>query len=47
MAWRRFPNPPHPSEHSRFHLFWARLAAVDLCLTAVTGTLFYWVAFVR
>lgn len=47
MALRRFPVPPQPSEHSPFHLFWARLAALDMCLTAVTGTLFYWVAFVR
>lgn len=45
-ALRRFPVPPAPGEHSRFHLFWARLAAIDLCLTAVTGTVFYWVAFV-
>ena len=46
MALRRFPAPPAPGEHSRFHLLWARLAALDLCLTAVTGTVFYWVAFV-
>lgn len=45
-AMWRFPSPPAPGEHSRFHRFWARLAAIDMCLTAVTGSLFYWVAFV-
>ncbi len=45
-AWRRFPNPPQPCEHSPSHIFWARIAALDMTLTAITGWMFYWVAFV-
>ncbi len=45
-ALRHFPAPPQPNEHSRSHVFWARLAAVDMVLTAVTGWAFYWLAFV-
>lgn len=47
QAWRRFPNPPQPGQHSRRHRFWARLAAVDLAITAVTGWTWYYVAFMR
>ncbi|HUX87675.1 MAG TPA: DUF420 domain-containing protein [Chloroflexota bacterium] len=46
QALRRFPNPPAPNEYSPRHLFWARLAAVDMLLTAVTGWVFYCLAFV-
>jgi putative membrane protein len=46
-AWRRFPNPAAPNEHSKFHRRWARLAAWDLVLTTVTGWVFYFMAFVR
>lgn len=45
-ALRRFPNPPQPSEHSASHVFWARLAAIDMGLTTVTGWTFYYLAFV-
>lgn len=45
-AWRRFPVPPQPGAHSARHRRMARLAAADLVLTAVTGTVFYWLAFV-
>jgi uncharacterized membrane protein YozB (DUF420 family) len=45
-ALKRFPNPPMPGVHSRSHVFWARLAAIDMLLTAVTGWIFYWLAFV-
>ena len=45
-AWRRFPVPPVPGEHSRSHIFWARLAAIDMLLTAITGWIFYALAFV-
>ena len=45
-AVTRFPNPPAPNAHSPRHRLMARLAAVDLVLTAVTGTAFYWLAFV-
>ena len=45
-ALRNFPRPPVPGAHSRTHIFWARLAAWDMVLTAVTGWIFYWLAFV-
>jgi len=45
-ALRRFPTPPAPATHGRRHRVMARLAAVDLVLTAITGTVFYWLAFV-
>jgi uncharacterized membrane protein YozB (DUF420 family) len=46
-ALRNFPNPPAPNAHSRWHLRWARLAAIDMVLTAFTGWVFYWLAFVK
>ena len=42
----RFPSPPTPGTHGPRHRSMARLAAADLVLTAVTGTVFYWLAFV-
>jgi uncharacterized membrane protein YozB (DUF420 family) len=45
-AWKGFPVPAAPSAHSRAHIFWARLAALGMALTAVTGWIFYWLAFV-
>ncbi|MCA9232466.1 MAG: DUF420 domain-containing protein [Planctomycetales bacterium] len=45
-AWRRFPNPPVPNEHSAMHRRWGRLAAWDMVLTSVTGWVFYVLAFV-
>lgn len=45
-ALRNMPTPPGPSAYSGWHKFWAWIAAVDLALTAVTGWVFYWVAFV-
>jgi uncharacterized membrane protein YozB (DUF420 family) len=44
-AIRRFPSPPEPGPHGVRHRFWARLAAADLVMTAVTGWIFYYVAF--
>ena len=46
LALRKFSVPPVPNEHSPFHLRWARLAAWDMVLTAVTGWGFYVMAFV-
>ena len=52
LAWvvweaaTRFPSPPVPGSHGPRHRRMARLAAADLVLTAVTGTVFYWLAFV-
>lgn len=45
-ALARFPQPPAPGTHGPRHRRMARLAAIDLVLTAVTGCLFYWLAFV-
>ena len=46
QALRRFPSPPRPSEYSHTHIFWARLAAIDMTLTTLTGWVFYYLAFV-
>lgn len=46
QAVLQFPKPPAPSQHSRSHRLWGRVAAIDLVCTAVTGWVFYWLAFV-
>jgi putative membrane protein len=46
QALRRFAKPPAPGEHSRQHMLLGRVAALDMLLTAVTGWVFYWLAFV-
>jgi uncharacterized membrane protein YozB (DUF420 family) len=45
-ALKDFPRPVQPNSHSPQHRFWARWAAIELVFTAVTGWLFYWLAFV-
>ena len=45
-ALARFPVPPAPGTHGPRHRRLARLAAADLVCTAVTGGVFYWLAFV-
>ena len=45
-AVRGFGPSAEPSSHSRSHLVWARIAAGDLVLTAISGWVFYWLAFV-
>jgi len=45
-AFLRFPKPPAPGSHSKRHRLMARLAAIDLLITTVTGGFFYWLAFV-
>jgi hypothetical protein len=47
LALTNFPSPPMPGPHSRIHVPLARTAAADMVLTAVTGWVFYWLAFVR
>jgi putative membrane protein len=47
LAVRNFPSPPRPGPHSRIHVPLARLAALDMVMTAITGWVFYWLAFVR
>jgi putative membrane protein len=46
QALRRFPKPPAPGQHSPQHIVLARIAALDMVATAVTGWTFYWIAFV-
>lgn len=46
QALRKIPDPPGPSAYSRQHVFWARLAALGMAATAVTGWAFYYLAFV-
>jgi uncharacterized membrane protein YozB (DUF420 family) len=45
-ALARFPSPPAPGSHGLRHRVMARLAAIDLVITALTGGIFYWLAFV-
>lgn len=45
-ALRRFSISPAPGEHSPNHKRWGWVAAIDMLGTAVTGWIFYWLAFV-
>ena len=45
-ALRNFSQPPAPGLHSRWHARWGMVAAAGMLLTAVTGWVFYWLAFV-
>lgn len=45
-ALRNFPKPALPNEYSAKHRTVARLAALDMLLTAITGWAFYLIAFV-
>lgn len=45
-AYRNFDAVPRPNAHSRAHRFWARLAAIGMTMTAITGWIFYYLAFV-
>ncbi|HEX5472659.1 MAG TPA: DUF420 domain-containing protein [Lacipirellulaceae bacterium] len=47
FAAKNFGVPPRPGPHSRIHIPLARTAAADMVLTAITGWIFYWLAFVR
>ncbi len=46
QALRKFPNPPQPTAYSSSHKSTAWLATVGMIGTAVTGWVFYWMAFV-
>lgn len=46
QALRKFPQPPAACPYSRQHLLWGRVAAFAMLMTAVTGWVFYWLAFV-
>src|SRR5207244_1620398 len=45
-AVRRFSSPPQPGPHSRWHAHWGWVAALGMVMTAATGWVFYWMAFV-
>ncbi|MGI9457394.1 MAG: DUF420 domain-containing protein [Aeoliella sp.] len=45
-ALQRFPSPPTPNDYSRRHRLWGRIAAITMTMTAITGWIFYWLAFV-
>lgn len=45
-ALRKFSHPPLPGPHSPHHIFWGKSAAYGTLLTALTGWVFYWLAFV-
>ena len=45
-ALRKFDDPPRPGLHSRFHRRWGMFAGYGMFLTAVTGWVFYYLAFV-
>lgn len=42
----KFSDPAEPGPYSRIHIFWGWLAAIGMLLTAVTGWVFYYAAFV-
>lgn len=46
QALRKFPHPPQPGTHSASHKFWGWLAVLEMCGTALTGWIFYYLAFV-
>jgi putative membrane protein len=46
QALRKFSRPPLPGPHSRSHARWGMIAAGGMAMTAVTGWIFYWLAFV-
>lgn len=45
-ALQKIPNPAAPCEYSSRHVLWGRIAAGAMLMTAVTGWVFYWLAFV-
>lgn len=45
-ALRHFPKPPTPGHYSARHKLWGRIAAVEMTMTALTGWVFYYLAFV-
>lgn len=45
-ALRNFSNPPTPAPYSSSHARWGWLSAIGMYCTAVTGWIFYWMAFI-
>jgi putative membrane protein len=46
QALRKFPSPVKPNAYSATHKFWAWLATFEMFMTAITGWVFYYLAFV-
>ncbi len=46
QALRHFPSPPLPGLHSAWHRRWGMMATAGMVLTAVTGWIFYSLAFI-
>lgn len=46
QAVRKFSRPPAPGAHSVSHKFWGWLAVISITMTAITGWIFYYLAFV-
>lgn len=46
QALRHFPSPPIPGVHSAWHRRWGMIATAGMTLTAVTGWIYYYLAFV-
>ncbi len=46
QAVRKIPEPPGPCAYSESHKRWAWIAAIDMGFTALTGWIFYCLAFV-
>lgn len=46
QALRKFPKPVAPSRYGPAHKFWGMIASIEMLMTAVTGWIFYWIAFV-
>jgi uncharacterized membrane protein YozB (DUF420 family) len=46
MALRKFDHPPRPNAYSAKHRFWGWLATFEMAGTAITGWIFYYLAFI-
>lgn len=46
QALRKIPSPPTPSPYSPRHKLWGWIAVIEMAGTAVTGWIFYYLAFV-
>lgn len=45
QALRHYPSPPVPGKHSAWHRRWGMISTVGMVMTAVTGWVFYTLAF--
>jgi putative membrane protein len=47
LALKSFPSPPVPGKHSTVHKTLGWLSTLDVTMTAITGLIFYYFAFVK